>query len=161
MLGGNQRARQFFKQHGWYELGADKIESKYTSRAAVLYKAALEKDLHRVNSNLAALPSSPTAAQATKQGLDLLAATVRGFLYSAAKAGHHSGTTANPRAERACGVPPKKTTAVARIALGVQQLHLHAQPSLHSCFALLESNGNAHGGHQRTDTKSASACKAG
>ena len=38
MLGGNQRARQFFKQHGWYELGADKIEAKYTSRAAVLYK---------------------------------------------------------------------------------------------------------------------------
>lgn len=28
MLGGNQRARQFFKQHGWYELGADKIEAK-------------------------------------------------------------------------------------------------------------------------------------
>ena len=28
MLGGNQRARQFFKQHGWFELGADKIEAK-------------------------------------------------------------------------------------------------------------------------------------
>lgn len=41
MLGGNQRGRQFFKQHGWYELGADKIESKYTSRAAVLYKVPL------------------------------------------------------------------------------------------------------------------------
>lgn len=27
-LGGNQRGRQFFKQHGWYELGADKIEAK-------------------------------------------------------------------------------------------------------------------------------------
>jgi hypothetical protein len=42
MLGGNQRARQFFKQHGWYELGADKIEAKYTSRAAVLYKVRLQ-----------------------------------------------------------------------------------------------------------------------
>jgi len=28
MVGGNQRGRQFFKQHGWYELGADKIEAK-------------------------------------------------------------------------------------------------------------------------------------
>ena len=27
-LGGNQRARQFFKEHGWYELGSDKIEQK-------------------------------------------------------------------------------------------------------------------------------------
>ena len=27
-IGGNGRARQFFKQHGWDELGADKIESK-------------------------------------------------------------------------------------------------------------------------------------
>ena len=34
MVGGNQRGRQFFKQHGWYELGADKIEAKVGSRAA-------------------------------------------------------------------------------------------------------------------------------
>lgn len=27
-IGGNARARHFFKQHGWDELGADKIESK-------------------------------------------------------------------------------------------------------------------------------------
>jgi hypothetical protein len=27
-VGGNGRARQFFKQHGWTELGADKIEQK-------------------------------------------------------------------------------------------------------------------------------------
>lgn len=114
MLGGNQRARQFFKQHGWYELGADKIEAKvgstgsqkhhildvrwciamgaryprsprliapwvaqYTSRAAQLYKTALEKDLAKVNANAMAFPTSPTAAQAAKQGLDLLAASVR------------------------------------------------------------------------------------
>mmetsp|Transcript_3828 Transcript_3828/g.11056 ORF Transcript_3828/g.11056 Transcript_3828/m.11056 type:complete len:475 (+) Transcript_3828:191-1615(+) len=76
MLGGNQRARQFFKQHGWYELGADKIEAKYTSRAAQLYKTALEKDLAKVNANAMAFPTSPTAAQAAKQGLDLLAASV-------------------------------------------------------------------------------------
>lgn len=27
-VGGNHRARQFFKEHGWSELGADKIEQK-------------------------------------------------------------------------------------------------------------------------------------
>ena len=27
-VGGNGRARQFFKQHGWSELGSDKIEQK-------------------------------------------------------------------------------------------------------------------------------------
>eukprot|EP00891_Asterochloris_glomerata_P005504 jgi/Astpho2/5504/e_gw1.00078.19.1_t len=46
-VGGNQRARTFFKQHGWSELGSDKIEQKYTSRAAQLYKQQLEKDVSR------------------------------------------------------------------------------------------------------------------
>jgi hypothetical protein len=27
-VGGNQRARQYFKQNGWSELGTDKIEQK-------------------------------------------------------------------------------------------------------------------------------------
>lgn len=27
-VGGNNKARQFFKQHGWDETGSDKIESK-------------------------------------------------------------------------------------------------------------------------------------
>lgn len=27
-VGGNHKARQFFKQHGWDETGSDKIESK-------------------------------------------------------------------------------------------------------------------------------------
>lgn len=43
-VGGNGRARQFFKQHGWEELGADKIEAKYTSRAAQMYRSILEKE---------------------------------------------------------------------------------------------------------------------
>jgi len=47
-IGGNQRARQFFKQHGWDEVGSDKIESKYTSRAAQLYRAMLEKEASKV-----------------------------------------------------------------------------------------------------------------
>lgn len=30
-VGGNHKARQFFKQHGWDELGSDKIEAKVRS----------------------------------------------------------------------------------------------------------------------------------
>ena len=45
--GGNGRARAFFKQHGWDGLGADKVEAKYTSRAATLYRAALARDAAR------------------------------------------------------------------------------------------------------------------
>ncbi|KAG2493792.1 hypothetical protein HYH03_008012 [Edaphochlamys debaryana] len=48
--GGNLRGRQFFKQHGWDEIGADKIESKYTSRAAQLYRALLEKEVQKASS---------------------------------------------------------------------------------------------------------------
>ena len=33
-VGGNGRARQFFKQHGWSELGSDKIEQKVWACAA-------------------------------------------------------------------------------------------------------------------------------
>ncbi|KAK9831820.1 hypothetical protein WJX74_010695 [Apatococcus lobatus] len=61
-VGGNQRGRTFFKQHGWFELGADKIEQKYTSRAAELYKAQLEKDVARLGQAPKALPP-PTPAQ--------------------------------------------------------------------------------------------------
>ncbi|PSC67912.1 putative ADP-ribosylation factor GTPase-activating AGD8 [Micractinium conductrix] len=57
-VGGNQRGRTFFKQHGWDEVGSDKIEAKYTSRAAQLYRKQLEKDAAK----LGAEPGSPTAS---------------------------------------------------------------------------------------------------
>lgn len=85
-LGGNQRAKQFFKQHGWYEQGADKIEQKvctamaarqapthpsqYTSRAAQLYKQTLEKEANKLAAS-GLVPSSPTAAQAELAALSL------------------------------------------------------------------------------------------
>lgn len=56
-VGGNQRARTFFKQHGWEDIGADKIEPKYTSRAAQLYRAQLAKDAAKFSVNLD--PNSP------------------------------------------------------------------------------------------------------
>ncbi|KAL0446368.1 UNVERIFIED_CONTAM: putative ADP-ribosylation factor GTPase-activating protein AGD8 [Sesamum latifolium] len=45
--GGNNRAQVFFKQHGWTDGG--KIEAKYTSRAAELYKQLLSKEVARSN----------------------------------------------------------------------------------------------------------------
>mmetsp|Transcript_618 Transcript_618/g.1440 ORF Transcript_618/g.1440 Transcript_618/m.1440 type:complete len:404 (+) Transcript_618:168-1379(+) len=59
-VGGNQRARTFFKQHGWDEVGSDKIEAKYSSRAAQLYKKQLEKDVAQGVHTSVATPASPT-----------------------------------------------------------------------------------------------------
>ncbi|OEL28134.1 putative ADP-ribosylation factor GTPase-activating protein AGD9 [Dichanthelium oligosanthes] len=43
VYGGNNRAQAFFKQHGWTDGG--KIEAKYTSRAADLYRQLLAKEV--------------------------------------------------------------------------------------------------------------------
>lgn len=59
-VGGNLRARTFFKQHGWDEVGSDKIEAKYTSRAAQLYRKQLEKDAAKLGAAGAGEPGSPS-----------------------------------------------------------------------------------------------------
>lgn len=61
-FGGNGRARVFFKQHGWTDGG--KIESKYTSRAAELYKQLLAKEVSKSNVPVPSAPLSPTPAPA-------------------------------------------------------------------------------------------------
>jgi hypothetical protein len=40
-VGGNQKARQFFKQHGWDDIGSDKIEAKVREGQPVPMHAAL------------------------------------------------------------------------------------------------------------------------
>lgn len=61
MFGGNNRAQVFFKQHGWNEGG--RIDAKYTSRAADLYKQTLAKEVAKAMAEEAApLPSSSVAA---------------------------------------------------------------------------------------------------
>jgi len=61
-LGGNNRARNFFKQHGWTDGG--KIEAKYTSRAAELYRKTLSKEVAQSMANKEVdSPSSPTSSQ--------------------------------------------------------------------------------------------------
>ncbi|KAK7366934.1 hypothetical protein VNO80_08937 [Phaseolus coccineus] len=62
-LGGNNRARNFFKQHGWTDDG--KTDAKYTSRAAELYKNILSKEVAKsmITDKEVDSPSSPTASQ--------------------------------------------------------------------------------------------------
>nr|DAD47492.1 TPA_asm: hypothetical protein HUJ06_017429 [Nelumbo nucifera] len=60
-FGGNNRAQVFFKQHGWTDGG--KIEAKYTSRAADLYRQLLSKEVAKSFAEEAGLPSSPVASQ--------------------------------------------------------------------------------------------------
>lgn len=60
-FGGNSRAQVFFKQHGWTDGG--KIEAKYTSRAAELYRQLLSKEVAKSLAEETGLPSSPIASQ--------------------------------------------------------------------------------------------------
>lgn len=60
-FGGNNRAQVFFKQHGWTDGG--KIEAKYTSRAAELYRQLLSKEVAKSLVEETGLPSSPIASQ--------------------------------------------------------------------------------------------------
>ncbi|KAH9289177.1 hypothetical protein KI387_033294, partial [Taxus chinensis] len=62
-FGGNGRAHIFFKQHGWTDGG--KIESKYTSRAADLYRQLLVKEVAKsVSSSVSASPAFPDSPPA-------------------------------------------------------------------------------------------------
>lgn len=63
-FGGNNRAQAFFKQHGWTDGG--KIEAKYTSRAANLYRQLLAKEVAKSSADEVPLPSSPVAAQSAQ-----------------------------------------------------------------------------------------------
>ncbi|XP_052209746.1 probable ADP-ribosylation factor GTPase-activating protein AGD8 [Diospyros lotus] len=60
-FGGNNRAHVFFKQHGWTDGG--KIEAKFTSRAADLYRQILAKEVAKSSTEDTGVPSSPVASQ--------------------------------------------------------------------------------------------------
>lgn len=60
-FGGNNRAQVFFKQHGWTDGG--KIEAKYTSRAADLYRQLLSKEVAKSMAEEVGLPTSPVVSQ--------------------------------------------------------------------------------------------------
>ncbi|CAI0470984.1 unnamed protein product [Linum tenue] len=73
-LGGNNRANVFFKQHGWTDGG--KIEGKYTSRAADLYRQILSKEVAKSVAEDVALPSSPVSCQSAEGTNGLLDVTI-------------------------------------------------------------------------------------
>lgn len=93
-VGGNQRARTFFKQHGWDDVGSDKIEAKYSSRAAQLYKKQLEKDATRGVQTDVASPASPTFDDPEKISKPSSVVT---------KSKATAAATARPRAPRRAG----------------------------------------------------------
>ncbi|CAL9077723.1 probable ADP-ribosylation factor GTPase-activating protein AGD8 [Musa acuminata AAA Group] len=70
VFGGNNRAQVFFKQHGWTDGG--KIEAKYTSRAAELYRQILSKEVAKSFAEDNVLPSSPVATSHTSDAVDRL-----------------------------------------------------------------------------------------
>ncbi|KAG6498991.1 probable ADP-ribosylation factor GTPase-activating protein AGD8 [Zingiber officinale] len=70
VFGGNNRAQIFFKQHGWTDDG--KIEAKYTSRAAELYRQLLSKEVAKSSAEDISLPSSPVAASQPPNALNEL-----------------------------------------------------------------------------------------
>ncbi|KAJ1693502.1 hypothetical protein LUZ63_010200 [Rhynchospora breviuscula] len=62
-FGGNNRAHVFFKQHGWTDGG--KIEAKYTSRAAELYRQILSKEVAKSVSEEISSANSNTSSPVT------------------------------------------------------------------------------------------------
>jgi ADP-ribosylation factor GTPase-activating protein 2/3 len=62
-FGGNNRAHVFFKQHGWTDGG--KIEAKYTSRAAELYRQILSKEVAKSMSEDTSGVNSNTSSPVT------------------------------------------------------------------------------------------------
>ncbi|CAA7014599.1 unnamed protein product [Microthlaspi erraticum] len=68
MFGGNNRAQAFFKQHGWNNDDNGKIEAKYTSRAADLYKQTLAKEVAEETGLLSSSSSSSKPAESSENG---------------------------------------------------------------------------------------------
>ncbi|CAL1376183.1 unnamed protein product [Linum trigynum] len=73
-FGGNNRAQVFFKQHGWTDGG--KIEGKYTSRAADLYRQVLSKEVAKSMAEDITLPP-PVSSQSAEGTNGVVDATVK------------------------------------------------------------------------------------
>ncbi|CAJ2636357.1 putative ADP-ribosylation factor GTPase-activating protein [Trifolium pratense] len=94
-FGGNSRAQIFFKQHGWTDGG--KIEAKYTSRAAELYRQILSKEVAKSMAEEAGLPSSPVASQSSN-GLSSVRTNELLKENNSEKAEKPESTSSSPRA---------------------------------------------------------------
>lgn len=123
-VGGNGRARQFFKQHGWQDTGADKIEAKYTSRAAALYRQTLAREAANYESSQAgaASPADVASSVAEQHGASLGQPSMDWPESQPAAAAHKAAeqSSAVPHAAVA-GAPaaPKPVAAIAKGKLGL------------------------------------------
>eukprot|EP00462_Mataza_sp_D1_P003314 CAMPEP_0175096594 /NCGR_PEP_ID=MMETSP0086_2-20121207/4816_1 /TAXON_ID=136419 /ORGANISM="Unknown Unknown, Strain D1" /LENGTH=356 /DNA_ID=CAMNT_0016370007 /DNA_START=279 /DNA_END=1349 /DNA_ORIENTATION=- len=97
IVGGNDKAYEFFKNHGWTDEGADRRTAKYTSKAAVLYKEHIRKQIVQQRAAIMATlvlgsPDAPAAKKAAlpsdgMDGLDALMADVAGAKPTGAQSG--------------------------------------------------------------------------
>ncbi|GAB2296552.1 GTPase-activating protein 8 [Dionaea muscipula] len=133
-FGGNSRAHIFFKQHGWTDGG--KIEAKYTSRPAELYRQLLTKEVAKSSSEESGLPSSPVASQSTQavNGFSEVNGTEVGKENSAEKK-DASETPVSPRACTVVTSAVKKPLGAKRIGksggLGARKLTTKPTESLY------------------------------
>jgi len=145
-IGGNGRARTFFKQHGWDGSGADKIEAKYTSRAAQMYRQTLAREAEKGLKDRQSAPLSPVkAAEQPLSPTSALMAEVAAAAPTRPKpvAPAPAPTVAAPEAAAArptsakpaprkptSGVLAKKHPAKGKHGLGVKKMATKADDSL-------------------------------
>ncbi|KAM0935665.1 putative Arf GTPase activating protein [Dioscorea sansibarensis] len=98
-FGGNNRAQVFFKQHGWTDGG--KIEAKYTSRAAELYRQMLSKEVARAASDDSVFPSSPVASRSPRAADDFPDLKLPSSVIDYINEKHEALETPNPPSPRA------------------------------------------------------------
>ena len=113
-FGGNNRAQVFFKQHGWTDGG--KIEAKYTSRAADLYRQLLSKEVAKSMAEEVGLPSSPVSSQTAQAAHEL-----PDVMISEAPKENSLGRQEVPHTSVAPKVPHTVVTAAVKKPLGAKK----------------------------------------
>ncbi|CAI5486722.1 unnamed protein product [Closterium sp. Naga37s-1] len=131
-FGGNGRARAFFKQHGWTDGG--KIEQKYTSRAAELYRQLLAKEVAKSFAGAqTSLPSPTSTSQTAPNGGAAAAAPAAEEApapAAAAPAPAAAASRVSPVTRKTTSVTAKKTTTKSS-GLGVKKLTTKPNDSLY------------------------------
>ncbi|CAI5464520.1 unnamed protein product [Closterium sp. Yama58-4] len=131
-FGGNGRARAFFKQHGWTDGG--KIEQKYTSRAADLYRQLLAKEVAKSFAGVqTSLPSPTSSSQTAANGGAAAAAPADEETpapAAAAPAPAAAASRVSPVTRKTTSITAKKTTTKSS-GLGVKKLTTKPNDSLY------------------------------
>jgi ADP-ribosylation factor GTPase-activating protein 2/3 len=129
-VGGNQRARTFFKQHGWDEIGSDKIEAKYTSRAAQLYRKQLEKDAAKLLAGDSADAVQPTPAAVSKPATNGTTASAPATATTTGGGSSRASSLGATAATAKTRIGARRAGARAGGGLGVKKLGVQIDDSL-------------------------------